>query len=352
MGFLFGSKKNNNIEPSNQEQVTLPPPEEKTVEPENLRPLKKVPADEILLDSYSRSVSEAVKLVEPSVVHIDVKRKLEMQMSNGSGVIVSSDGLILTNHHVVEDASYIQVSDLDGRNFRARKLGSDPDTDLAVLRAEIDENLPAAVMGNSNELRKGQIAIAIGSPFGFEATVTAGIVSAVGRSLRAQNGRLIDDVIQTDAALNPGNSGGPLISTKGEVIGINTAIIPYAQGICFSVASNTASDTLSQIVKNGKVRRAFIGLIGTRVELRPDIARKYGFENGLCVGVVEVQRNSPADLGGLKHGDIIVTLDGQQVNGADELLKLLDESKIGSSMEVSYLREGELRKTNIIGGER
>ncbi len=351
MGFLFGSKKNNNtVNDVHHEPLPLPPKVDE--EPEEVRQVEQVPADDILLDSYSRAVSNAVKTIEPSVVHIDVKRKLEMQMSNGSGVIVSSDGLILTNHHVVEDASYIQVSDFDGRSFRARKLGSDPDTDLAVLRAEIDESLPAARMGNSNELKKGEIAIAIGSPFGFAATVTAGIISAVGRSLRAQTGRLIDDVIQTDAALNPGNSGGPLVSSKGEVIGINTAIIPYAQGICFSVASNTAADTLSQIVKNGRVRRAFIGLVGTRVELRPDIARKYGFEHGLCVGVVEVQRNSPADLGGLKHGDIIVTLDGQHVNGADELLKLLDESKIGFSMEVSYLREGELRKTNIIGGER
>ncbi|MGH1352150.1 MAG: S1C family serine protease [Methyloligellaceae bacterium] len=339
MGFLFGSSKK-------EKEAKVP---EETEVSENV---KMFSDDEDLLDAYSSAVSEAVTKVEPSVVHVDVKKRLRTKMESGSGVVVSEDGLILTNHHVVEDTAYIQISDIDGRTYRARLLGSDPDTDLAVLRADIDDKLPAAAMGDSSKLRKGQIAIAIGSPFGFEATVTAGIISAVGRSLRAHPTQVIDDVIQTDAALNPGNSGGPLISTRGEVIGINTAIIPYAQGICFSVASNTASDTLSQIIKHGRVRRAYIGLVAHRVELRAHVASKYGLEHRLCVGVIDVQRNGPADLAGLKTGDIIVSIDQLQVKGVDELLKMMDETKIRQSVEVSFLREGELRSTNMIASER
>ncbi len=339
MGFLFGSSKKEKEEKSVETVEKVP---EKT----------EAPADEELLDAYSHAVSKAVTRVEPSVVHVDVKKRLQTQMQNGSGVVVSEDGLILTNHHVVEDTAYIQISDIDGRKYRARLLGSDPDTDLAVLRADIDDKLPAAVMGDSSLLRKGQIAIAIGSPLGFEATATAGIISAVGRSIQAYQGQVIDDVIQTDAALNPGNSGGPLISTNGEVIGINTAIIPFAQGICFSVASNTASDTLSQIIKHGRVRRAYIGLVAHRVELRAHVASKYGLEHRLCVGVIDVQRNGPADLAGLKTGDIIVSIDNVQVRGVDELLQIMDENKIRQSVEVSFLREGELRSTNMIASER
>ncbi len=339
MGFLFGSSKKEKEakapEVTGDETVTEP-----------------AANDGELLDAYSKAVTEAVTRVEPSVVHVDVKKRLQTKMENGSGVVVSEDGLILTNHHVVEDTAYIQISDIDGRTYRARLIGTDPDTDLAVLRADIDDKLPAAKMGNSALLKKGQIAIAIGSPFGFEATVTAGIISAVGRSLKAYDGQVIDDVIQTDAALNPGNSGGPLISTQGEVIGINTAIIPFAQGICFSVASNTASDTLSQIIKHGRVRRAYIGLVAHRVELRAHVAEKYGLEHRLCVGVIDVQRNGPADLAGLKTGDIIVSIEQVQVRGVDELLKMMDESKIGQSVEVSFLRDGELRSTNMIASEK
>ena len=333
MGFLFGSAK-----------------DKKEAEGTNKPALEQ--NDEELLDEYSSTVTRIVHDIEPSVVHVEVQKKLQTKAGNGSGVIVSEDGLILTNHHVIEDAVKIQISDIDGRSYRARLLGQDPDTDLAVLRADIPDKLPSAKIGNSAKLKKGQIAIAIGSPFGFEATVTAGIISAVGRSLEAQNGRQINDVIQTDAALNPGNSGGPLISSSGEVIGINTAIIPFAQGICFSVASNTASYTLSQIIQHGRVLRAYIGLMAYKVELRPQIATKYGLDHTACIGIVEVQRNGPADLGGLRTGDIIVSFNNKPVCGVDELLQQLDGSQIGESIDIAFLRDGELRSTRIIAVER
>ena len=309
-------------------------------------------AGESLLDAYSHAVTEAVEAIEPSVVHVQVEKKSNTQAGSGSGLIVSPDGIILTNHHVIEGASQVQISDIDGRLYRARLLGQDPDTDLAVLRADISDTLPAAKMGNSSNLKKGQIAIAIGSPFGFEATVTAGIISAVGRSLPASNGRLINDVIQTDAALNPGNSGGPLISSHKEVIGINTAIIPYAQGICFSVASNTALSTLTQIIKHGRVRRAYIGIMAQRVELRPQIADKYGISHTLCIGIVDIHQNGPADRAGLRQGDIIVQVDKKPVCGVDELLQILEAPKIGQSMEFTFLRSGSLHSTNVVPEER
>ena len=254
-------------------------------------------SDAALLNSYSRAVVDAVDAVAPAVVHVEVAglRQGRTAQGTGSGVVVSPDGLILTNNHVIDGAQAISVSMSDGRKFSARALGRDPDTDLAVLRGETGETLPAARLANSKHVRPGQIAIAIGNPLGFQSTVTAGIVSAVGRSLRAQNGRLIGDVIQTDAALNPGNSGGPLASSSAEVIGINTAMIVGAQGICFSVAANTALHVLTQILAHGRVRRARIGIVAEQTALPTRLVYKTGLTQTGGVRIREVQPGSPAD---------------------------------------------------------
>ena len=228
-------------------------------------------SDAEALDAYSRAVSDVVDRVGPSVVRIDIKRN-GANGGSGSGVIVSPDGLVLTNSHVVQGARGAEVTTLEGRQLHARVLGDDPDCDLALLRIDDSVTLPAAKLGDSSKLRRGQIAIAIGNPLGFDATVTAGVVSALGRSLRSKSGRMIEDVVQTDAALNPGNSGGPLVSSAGEVIGINTAIIMGAQGICFAVASNTANFVLGEIARHGRVRRAYIGLGGGTVPIPRRIA--------------------------------------------------------------------------------
>ena len=317
--------------------------------------------DDRLLDAYSRAVTNVVEKIGPSVVHVRTHQEKKQsrqsatprtQQGSGSGVIISPDGLILTNHHVVNAAARIEISGYDGQVFTARVLGADPDTDLAVLRAEHVANLPAAPLGNSSLLKSGQLAIAIGNPLGFESTVTAGVISAVGRSLRAQNGRLIDDVIQTDAALNPGNSGGPLINSFGEVIGINTAIIPMAQGICFSVASNTAEFALTQILQHGRVRRGFVGLVGQRVEVPRAVARHLGSDQVSAVGIVEIQPGGPADNAGLQRGDIIFEVNSAVVNGIDDFIRLLDASKIDVAQSLKYIRRGEIRETTITARER
>src|SRR5215475_6056132 len=253
--------------------------------------------DEELLDAYSSAVVSVVEAVSPSVVHVQVRgaRRGMVAQGSGSGTILSPDGIVLTNNHVVEGAATIELALTDSRRFAARVLGRDPDTDIAVLRADTSDRLPAARLGNSKKLKAGQIAIAIGNPLGFESTVTAGIISAVGRSLRAQNGRLIGDVIQTDAALNPGNSGGPLVSSAGEVIGINTAMIMGAQGICFSVAANTALHVLTQILAHGRVRRARIGIVAEQVPLSARLAYRNGLAQPSAVSVREVQSGTPAE---------------------------------------------------------
>jgi S1-C subfamily serine protease len=267
-------------------------------------------------------------------------------------VVVSPDGLILTNNHVVDSSQAITVSLADGRRFSARTLGRDPDTDLAVVRGETNETLPAARLANSKAVRPGQIAIAIGNPLGFQSTVTAGIVSAVGRSLRAQNGRLIGDVIQTDAALNPGNSGGPLASSAGEVIGINTAMILGAQGICFSVASNTALHVLTQILAHGRVRRARMGIVAEQMALPARLAYKTGLKQASGVRIRELQPDSPADEAGLKSGDLLVRLDGEPVTGVDDIFRLLDERRIGKVVSATVVRSGALVDINVRPIER
>lgn len=299
-------------------------------------------SDDSLLDSYSRAVVDAVDVIAPTVVRVGhgALRHGRSTGGTGSGVIVSPDGLILTNHHVVDTARPISITLSDGRNFYARLLGKDPDSDLAVLRGETSETLPAARLADSKSVRPGQIAIAVGNPLGFQSTVTAGIVSAVGRSLRAQNGRLIGDVIQTDAALNPGNSGGPLASSHGEVIGINTAMIVGAQGICFSVAANTAQHVLTQILLHGRVRRARIGVIAEQIPLPPRLAYKNGLAQQSCVHICEVQPRSPADKAGLKAGDLLARLDGEAVTGVDDMFRLLDAHRIDKVVRATIVRGG------------
>jgi S1-C subfamily serine protease len=270
----------------------------------------------------------------------------------GSGSILSPDGLILTNNHVVEGAGAIELATIDARHFPARILGRDPDTDIAVLRAETSDRLPAARLGNSKLIKAGQIAIAIGNPLGFESTVTAGIVSAVGRSLRAQNGRLIGDVIQTDAALNPGNSGGPLVNSRAEVIGVNTAVIMGAQGICFSVAANTAQHVLTQVLQHGRVRRARLGVAGDQVALPQRLKSRTGLTQASGVRVVEVQPGSPAQAGGLEPGDVIVALDKDVVTGIDDIARVLDGARIDKRVAVRILRDGRVETIDIVPTER
>lgn len=307
-----------------------------------------------LLDAYSRTVVGVVEAVSPSVVHVQVRgaREGRMAQGSGSGTILSPDGIVLTNNHVVEGASSIELSLTDARRIPARVLGRDPDTDIAVLRAETSDRLPSARLGNSKAIRPGQIAIAIGNPLGFESTVTAGIISAVGRSLRAQNGQLIGDVIQTDAALNPGNSGGPLVNSRAEVIGVNTAVILGAQGICFSVAANTAQHVLTQILQHGRVRRAKLGIAGDQVALPQRLKARTGLTQASGVRVVEVQPGSPAHAGGLEPGDVIVGLDKHVVTGIDDIARILDGSRIDKRVSISILREGTLETVDIVPTER
>ena len=310
--------------------------------------------DEELLDAYSSAVVGVVEAVSPSVVHVQVRgsRQGRAAQGSGSGTILSPDGIVLTNNHVVEGASAIELALTDDRHFPARVLGRDPDTDIAVLRAETTDRLPAARLGNSKRIKPGQIAIAIGNPLGFESTVTAGIVSAVGRSLRAQNGRLIGDVIQTDAALNPGNSGGPLVNSRAEVIGVNTAVIMGAQGICFSVASNTAQHVLTQVLQHGRVRRARLGVAGDQVALPQRIKVRTGLTQASGVRVVEVLPGSPAQAGGLEPGAVIVALDKDVVTGIDDIARVLDGTRIDKRVAVRVLRDGALETIDIVPTER
>jgi S1-C subfamily serine protease len=295
-----------------------------------------------LLDAYSNAVVAAVDHVGPSVVHVDVRGNSERprdeeQRGSGSGFVFSPDGLILTNSHVVSAARSIQVSFADGSSAQADLVGDDPDTDLALLRMG-GNHLASAVLGSSRRLRVGQLVIAIGNPYGYQQTVTAGVVSALGRSLRASTGRLIDDVIQTDAALNPGNSGGPLVDSRGEVIGVNTAIIPMAQGICFATAIDSAKWVVSELLQHGRVRRAYLGLAGATTSLSRRVVRFFNLagESGLRVESVEPQ--GPARLAGIESGDVILGIGGQAVAGIDDLQKLLDETRIGKRTAVTLIR--------------
>jgi S1-C subfamily serine protease len=302
-----------------------------------------------LLDAYSRTVSSVAESVGPAVVRVEAQAN--GRGGSGSGVIISSDGLVLTNSHVVQGAKTARLTTPDQLTFEARVIGDDPHTDIALLHAHTLATLPVASIGDSKTLKPGHLVIAIGNPLGFESTVTAGVVSALGRSLRASSGRLIDDVIQTDAALNPGNSGGPLVNSRGEVVGINTAVIVGAQGICFAVASNTASFVLSELVKHGRVRRGYVGIAAQTMHIprRLQLAANTG-ASGAMVTVVEP--GSPAAKAGILSRDILVALDGQPTEGVDDLLRRLNAHSIGRTLTASLLRGGQRIDVKLTPSER
>ncbi|MFZ5691735.1 MAG: S1C family serine protease [Pseudomonadota bacterium] len=309
--------------------------------------------DAALLDAYSHAVIGVADRVGPAVVRVETRKKDGQGRGGvGSGVIIAPDGLVLTNSHVVDGARELRLTDAEGRVMEARLIGEDPDTDLALIRADSVRNLPAATLGNSKTLRRGQLVVAIGNPLGFESTVTAGVISALGRSLRAQTGRLIEDVIQTDAALNPGNSGGPLVTSHGEVVGINTAIILGAQGICFAVASNTAQIVLSELIRHGRVRRGFIGIAGQTVAVPRRHARAAGIDNASGAMITTIEQGAPADTGGLMTLDVIVKVDGEAVSGVDDLIRLLNADRIGRKVTFDVLRRGMLRQFDVTPVER
>ncbi|WGD50005.1 trypsin-like peptidase domain-containing protein [Bradyrhizobium sp. CB1650] len=311
--------------------------------------------DRVLLDAYSNAVIAVTERVGPAVVRVETGPKVPNGRERGglgSGIVISPDGLVLTNSHVVGSSKEIRLRDVEGHVGDAQVLGVDPDTDLALLRANGVRDLRYAALGNSKTLRRGQLVIAIGNPLGFESTVTAGVVSALGRSIRSVSGRTIEDVIQTDAALNPGNSGGPLVSSNSEVIGINTAIISGAQGICFAVASNTAQFVLSEIIRHGYVRRAYIGVAGQTAPIPRRHAVLAGVENKMGALLMQIEPDGPAAKAGLLPGDVVIRLDGVEINGVDDLIRVLDRDRIGRRLAMDVLRLGRLRALDIDPGER
>ena len=311
--------------------------------------------DQPLLDAYSSAVIGVTERVGPAVVRVETGpkvRTLRERGGLGSGIVISPDGLVLTNSHVVGASKEIRLRDIEGVVTDARVLGVDPDTDLALLRADGARDLPYASLGNSRNLRRGQLVVAIGNPLGFESTVTAGVVSALGRSIRSVSGRTIEDVIQTDAALNPGNSGGPLVSSAAEVIGINTAIISGAQGICFAVASNTAQFVLSEIIRHGHVRRAYIGVSGQTAPIPRRHAVVAGIKNTMGALLAQIESEGPAAQAGLLPGDVVVKLDGVDINGVDDLIRVLDRDRLNRTLAMDVLRLGRLRAIDIHPVER
>jgi S1-C subfamily serine protease len=319
-------------------------------------------SDERLLDAYSQAVIGVVDKVSPAVVNIDVHRQLRGRRrnnqsvaqevrGNGSGFIFTQDGYILTNSHVVHNATQIEVTLSDGRHFPAELVGDDPETDIAVIRIHAP-NLISARLGDSQSLKAGQVAIAIGNPYGFQTTVTTGVVSALGRSFRARSGRLIDNIIQTDAALNPGNSGGPLVTSHGEVIGINTAVIMSAQGICFAVPINTAKTILTPLIKDGKIQRGYIGIGGQNVPLprRTVLFHELSVESGVLI--ISVEEDSPAQTAGLVEGDVIVGIDNQPIASIDDLHKLLTHEQVGMRSPLTIIRRNDKLIVNIVSASK
>lgn len=303
-----------------------------------------VPAndDGVLLDAYSTAVSTAAAKVSPAVAHLAVRHGQDGKAGGtGSGFLFTPDGYMLTNSHVVHGSSSIRATFPDGSAFPAYLVGDDPDTDLAVVQIHGSRRGSLELAG-SERIRVGQLAIAVGNPLGFDCTVTAGVVSALGRSLRSRSGRLIDDVIQTDAALNPGNSGGPLVDSRGRVVGVNTATIMGAQGLCFAIASNTALFVLGEILRHGRVRRSHLGLAGQTVTIGRALARRLDRVAESAVRIVGVEPGSPAAAGGLEVGDLILSIDGDVLTGVDQLHRLLTAERIGRESEVGILRAGKL----------
>src|SRR5258708_21455599 len=311
--------------------------------------------DEPLLDAYSNAVIDVTERVGPAVVRVETGPKARNARERGglgSGIVISPDGLVLTNSHVVGSAKEIRLRDIEGFVSDAHVLGVDPDTDLALLRADGARELRYAALGNSKNLRRGQLVVAIGNPLGFESTVTAGVVSPLGRSIRSISGRTIEDVIQTDAALNPGNSGGPLVSSAAEVIGINTAIISCAQGRCFPVASNTAQFVLSEIIRHGYVRRAHIGVSGQTAPIPRRHAGVAGVENKMGALLAQIEPDRPAARAGLLPGAVVIRLDGVAGSGVDDLIRVLERDRIGRTLAMDVLRMGRLRAIEIHRIER
>src|SRR5580693_6896200 len=317
--------------------------------------------DRSLLDAYSNAVTGAVERVSPSVVNIEVHQAVpgagrarsgepRERRGGGSGFIFTPDGLILTNSHVVHDAKRIEVTLSDGRRMPASAIGDDPASDLAVVRVD-EPGLTAAALGDSQQLRVGQLVVAIGNPYGFQSTVTAGVVSALGRSLRSYSGRLIDDVIQTDAALNPGNSGGPLVDSTGRVVGVNTATILPAQGICFAIGINTAKFVASRLLRDGRIRRSYIGVSAQTVPVHRRVVRFYDLAKESGALVLSVEENSPAKRAELRDGDIIVALEGHAVAGVDDLHRVLTDVRAGATCSLTVLRHTEKLELKIVPEE-
>jgi S1-C subfamily serine protease len=313
-------------------------------------------ADNDALDAYSRAVVHAVDVVGPSVVKIDVTRKArngngsrgraEPEKGGGSGFVFANDGLILTNSHVVADAAALTVALPDGRRSDADLVGHDPDTDLAVLRISAT-NLHVARLGDSSRLRPGQLVVAVGNPYGLQHTVTAGVVSALGRSLRSTSGRLIDNVIQTDAALNPGNSGGPLVTTDGDVVGVNTAMILGGQGLSFAVPINSARLIIPALLREGRVRRSYLGIGVQDVPILRRVVRYFHLPAETGVLVVSVEPDGPAARAGVREGDILVECAGEPVSGADDLHRLLTVERIGRRLPVAVIRGTDRRTIEV-----
>ncbi len=306
------------------------------------------------LDAYSRTVTGVAEAVSPSVVRIDVphggRGRRRTGGGTGSGFIFTNDGFILTNSHVVHGAPRIDAVLDDGRRFEAELIGDDADTDLAVVRIHGDD-LVKAELGDSQRIQVGQLVVAIGNPYGFQCTVTAGVVSGLARSMRARTGRLIDNVIQTDAALNPGNSGGPLVNPRGEVIGVNTAIIQQAQGVCLAIPINTARWVATRLIAYGKVRRSTLGVGAQDVRLPRQLVRRHGLTAGSGVLVAAIEDGGPADRAAMREGDVIVGFDGEPVTGIDDLHRVLTDERVGVRSTVTVLRDGDERVIDVTPGE-
>lgn len=313
--------------------------------------------DGAILDAYSNTVIRVAKKVSESVVQIKVRkpkrnatvrnRRRQQPYGTGSGFIISTDGYIVTNSHVIKGADQIQVTLQDGRQYMAKLIGDDPATDIAVLQIDADK-LSAVQFGNSDHLQVGQVAVAIGNPYGFQYSVTAGVVSALGRTLRSESARLIDDVIQTDAALNPGNSGGPLVDSNGNVIGVNTAVILPAQGICFAVAANLAKYVVGKLILEGKVKRGFIGISGQLVRFNKRIINQHQLKVRSGILIENLEPDGPAYNSELERGDVIIGFNDQSIATIDDLHKLLDESTINQTIQLKVLRRGKIQKVKVI----
>jgi S1-C subfamily serine protease len=311
-------------------------------------PVSPQPTDGEALDAFSRVVVSVAEQLRPAVVNLRTGRG--MRSGTGSGVVFTPDGFLLTNHHVVEGSEKVRVRLSDGAEMPGRVVGNDPWTDLAVVQAEGDR-FPFAALGDSAKLKVGQLAVAIGSPLGFESTVTAGVISALGRTLRSVSGHLVDNIIQTDAALNPGNSGGPLVTSSGQVVGINTAIIQPAQGICFAVPVNTAKTILPQLLKYGRVIRGYLGLHVREVPLAPELRGKFGFEQKTGVEILMLEEDGPAQSGGLWIEDIMVGFGGNPVTNVDDLQRLLTVAPVGLPAQVMVFREGRSVERTVVPAE-